>query len=364
MTILLQELPVYQQARIAPDEQVLWCGKGRPVAWFPGAVGQCIMGFLLLMVLSFFGSVFVPTTFRESTTLAGKVVVVAFHVLFGTICASLLFAPFWHWLATRRAVWVITDRRVLCLRGRRCDVWRDDRLLEEPEWEVVCDDGGRDFVFGQHFVSSRHGSRWERDRIESVPPEDVARVEAALLRLTECRMAEEAAALPGQIADVSARFSVLHEPGNCVRIVYRKNRSALGSFLLATVIGFLALMVILLVRAGDTPVPVYFLFLPILVFGVSPFVYLAFGRREIVLEGGSGRYFNGVGRIGFSRTFTYDRHSLVQEGRTDYQVNGRYHYSVMLRERGKETSRQILAHGEQAVIKEFVRHLRLALRQS
>lgn len=364
MTLLPQEIPECLQARIAADEQVLWCGKGRPVAWFDGAVGQCVIGFLLLLVTVFFGSALAPAAFRAANSIAGKVGALAFCILFGAIAINLLFAPLWHWCATRRAVWVITDRRVLRFRGKRCCEWKDGELLEEPEWEFLYDDGGRDFVFGQHRVASKRGSHWERDRIESVPPEDVARVEAALVRLAEIRKQKEAAALPGRIAEVSARFSVLREPGNRVRIVYRKNRPALGVFLLAVVIGLVALMVTLLVRAGDTPVPVYFIFLPILVLGSFPFAYLAFGRREIALKAGSGLYFNGIGRVGFSRGFTYDRHSQVHVGRTDYQVNGRNHYSVQLRESGQEASRMILAHGEEAVAKEFVRHLKQAFGHS
>ena len=362
MTFLVQELPEHLQARITPEEQVLWCGKGRPVAWFDGAIGQCVIGVVVLAFLCFFGSVVISATDFESVSLVGKVMPVVFFAVFGLIDISLLFAPLWHWCATRRAIWVITDRRVLCFRGRSCDEWKDSALVEEPEWEFLYDDGGRNFAFGQHYVSSKHGSHWEEDRIESVPPEDVARVEAALIRLAEIRKEEKSAALPGQIAEVSTRFSVLRGPENRVRIVYRKNRPMLGSFLFVAVIGFVALMVTLLVRAGDTPVPVYFFFLPILVFGSFPFAYMAFGRREIELKAGSGRYFNGIGRIGFSRSFTYDRHSLVHEGRTDYQVNGRSHFSVMIRESGQKSSRMILAHGEEAVVKEFVRHLKRTLK--
>lgn len=198
MTLLMQELPLSLQARIAPDEQVQWCGKGRPVAWFDGAIGQCIIGVVILAFLCFFGSLVIPSINSESVSLSGVVTAVVFFAVFGLIDISLLFAPLWHWCATRRAIWVITDRRVLCFRGRSCDEWKDSALVEEPEWEFLYDDGGRDFIFGQHRVSSKHGSHWEHDRIESVPPEDVARVEAALLRLAECRKAREAAALPGQ----------------------------------------------------------------------------------------------------------------------------------------------------------------------
>lgn len=190
MTLLLQELPASLQSRIAPDEQVLWCGKGRPVAWFEGVVGQCIMGAIILAFLCFSGSVVISATESESASLTGNVTVAAFHLVFGLICVRLLFAPFWHWCATRRAVWVITDRRVLCFHGWNYGEWKEDKLIEEPEGKVLSDDGGRDFVFGRHRVYSKHGSYWERDRIESVPPEDVARVEAALLRLAENRRAQ------------------------------------------------------------------------------------------------------------------------------------------------------------------------------
>ena len=364
MTLLLQELPTYLQVCIAPDEQVLWCGKGRPVAWFAGAVGRCIMGVALLMFLSFFGSIVIPELCSGSVSVSGKVTAVAFFALFGLICSSLLLAPFWHWCATRRAVWVITDRRVFRFRGRSYREWKDSELVEEPEWEFLYDDGGRSFVFGQHRVSSKYGSHWEQDRIESVPPEDVARVEAALLRLAECRKSREAAALPRQIAEVSGRFAVLHGPDGSVRIIYRRNRRVLGVVMLAATVGFVALIVTLFVRAGDTPFPIYFLFIPIFVLACWPSLYDIFGRREITLASGSGRYFNGIGRVGFSRAFTYDNHTIVHEDRTDYQVNGRHHFAVMLRASGQESSQAILAHDEEAVVKEFIQHLKRVIRQS
>lgn len=360
MKFMLHELSECIQSQIAPEEQVLWCGKGRPVAWFDGAIGQSIMGFFLLIALTFFGSIFIPVLYSETVSLAGKAEIIAFHIIFGVICISLLFAPLWHWCATRRFVWVITNRRVLRFRGRSYREWKDSELLENPEWEFLYDDGGRDFVFGQHRVSSKRGSYMQRDRIESVPPEDVARVEAALIRLAECRKAEEAAALPGQIASVNGRFSVLHDSNGSVRIIYRKNRPIFGTVMLMVTVGFIALMVTMLARSGNTPIPIYFLFVPILIFACCPFLYDIFGRREIVLMSGCGSYFNGIGRIGLSRAFSYDRNSLVRIGRTVYQVNGRNHFSVILCERGKE--RMILAHGEEAVAKEFVRHLKYAFR--
>lgn len=108
--------------------------------------------------------------------------------------------------------------------------------------------------------------------------------------------------------------------------IHRKSPPVFGMVMLMVTVCFCALMVTLLVRAGDTPIPIYFLFVPILILACLPFLYAIFGRREISLSADSGTYFHGAGRIGFSRAFSYDRSSLVHEGRTAYQVNGRNHF--------------------------------------
>lgn len=370
MTLLVQELPEHQQKRIAFDEQVLWCGKGRPVAWFDGAISSCLIGLILSVFVGIFACLFLPSLFTNRAETGVRLGALAFSLVwFGIFIPSslaLLLAPFWHWLGTRRTVWVITDRRVLRLRGKGFREWRDDELLEEPEW-IFMDDGGRDFAFGQHRSSSKSGSHMEQVLIESVPPEDVPRVESALLRLAELRKERLAADLPNQVADVRVRFSVSRDPdGRRVRIVYRKNRPVFGVVMLGVVLAFAAAVVTLVVHEGDSPTRAgllpLLLILPILGAASFPFFYEIFGRREIVLENGQGRYFNGVGRIGLNRSFTYDEKTHVRKGRTDYQVNGRSHFSVLIRADGQEMTFPILAHGDEAVADEFIRLLRAAIR--
>lgn len=364
MTLLLQELPEDQQQRIAFDEQVLWCGKGRPVAWFNGAVGSCVMGLFVSVFVGFFSCLVLPDLFGGQASGGvqwhGAAILLVWFGFFIPLSLSLLFAPLWHWLGTRRAVWVITDRRVLRLRGKGCREWKDDELLEDPEWTFL-DDGGRNFAFGQHRVSSKHGAHWEHDMIESVPAEDADRVKSALLRLAELRKRAKAEDLPHQVADVQGRFSVLHDSDGRVRIVYRKNRPFFGMVMLTVVFALAAGLVTLVVRAGGMPIPVCILLPLILVLSCTPFVYEIFGRREIALKGGRGHYFNGVGRIGISSSFAYDENTLFQKGRTDYEVNGRKHYALMLHPASGNVSQRILAHKEEAVVEAFIRLLSSAI---
>lgn len=62
-----------------------------------------------------------------------------------------------------------------------------------------------------------------------------------------------------------------------------------------------------------------FLFGTIVLLGVIAF--LLFGKWKITLEKGAGRVFVGVGPVGWSRAFSYNRDSLVTLRTTDVRVN-------------------------------------------
>ena len=49
---------------------------------------------------------------------------------------------------------------------------------------------------------------------------------------------------------------------------------------------------------------------------------LGAGKHMLTLERGKGRFFWGIGPLGFWRNFTYDRQTKVEQGYTSYQSNG------------------------------------------
>ena len=55
---------------------------------------------------------------------------------------------------------------------------------------------------------------------------------------------------------------------------------------------------------------------------VSMSLFMIFGKRVLTIERGQGRYFFGVGPIGFSRRFKYDHRTRVRKGETSYSVGG------------------------------------------
>jgi len=212
MTMMFQELSERRQRRLDADEQVLWCGKGRPVSWHDGAIGSCVMGFFICVFVGVFAAVVLPGVFGGQSSggvrFGAEALATVLITLFGSVGISQLFAPFWHWLATRAYVWVITNRRVLRFNGPFVTVWEGAgivySLLEEPAWEFL-DDGGRNFAFGES------GSKQKTDIIESVPPEDVPRVESALLRLAKLRREARESAVPGKMQSVRGRFRVIRD---------------------------------------------------------------------------------------------------------------------------------------------------------
>ena len=365
MTMLFQELSERRQRQIDLDEQVLWCGKGRPVTWHDGAIGSCVMGLVTCVFVGAFASMVFPDLFRSRAAtgvrLGGAAVAIVVVGAFVTLGLSLLLSPFWHWLGTRSYVWVITSRRVLRFWGPFVSVWDGSEtgscLLDEPEWKFL-DDGGRNFAFGQSC-----GKHKTEVLIESVPPEDVPQVESALLRLAKLRREARESAVSGKMQTIRGRFRVFRdEVSGARRIVYRDNHLVRSLILLALIAGFFGAAIALVVVRELFWWLVVLMILPAFFGGVAPFVYGAFGRREVTLGNGSGVYFNGVGRLGIYRHFSYDSQTTVRRGQTAYRLNGRHLMEVQLRTQSPAVDRRLFAHPDDAVVETFVRLIREEMR--
>ena len=366
MTMMFQELSERRQRQIGLDEQVLWCGKGRPVAWHDGAIGSCVMGLVTCVFVGAFASVVLPDLFRSRAAtgvrLGGAAVAIVVLGAFVTLGLSLLLSPFWHWLGTRSYVWVITSRRVLRFWGPFVSVWNGSEtgccLLDEPEWKFL-DDGGRDFAFGRS--SGKHKTDV---LIESVPPEDVPQVEFALLRLAKLRREARESAVSGKMQAVRGRFRVFRdEVSGARRIVYRDNHLVRSLIWLVLIAGFFGAVIALVIAREHFGVFVVLAILPALFGGSAPFVYGAFGRREVAMENDSGVYFNGVGRIGIYRRFSYDSQTTVRRGQTAYRLNGRHLMEVQLCTQSPAVVRRLFAHPDDAVVETFVQLIREELRK-
>ena len=58
---------------------------------------------------------------------------------------------------------------------------------------------------------------------------------------------------------------------------------------------------------------------------ISICLFMLFGKRVLTLERGKGKFFVGVGPIGFWRRFTFDRQTRIVFGETSYRVGGGKH---------------------------------------
>ena len=61
----------------------------------------------------------------------------------------------------------------------------------------------------------------------------------------------------------------------------------------------------------------YYIYIPAIL-AVTPTLYDFFGRREFVIGAGTGHYFNGVGKIGVRREFSFDETTGVRKGESAY----------------------------------------------
>lgn len=70
---------------------------------------------------------------------------------------------------------------------------------------------------------------------------------------------------------------------------------------------------------------------------------LGAGKHMLTLERGKGRFFWGIGPLGFWRNFTYDRQTKVKQGYTRYQSNGQSQLELHLTHPGGSDTVHICA---------------------
>ena len=158
---------------------------------------------------------------------------------------------------------------------------------------------------------------------------------------------------------IRGRFRVFRDEAlGARRIVYRDNHLVRSLIWLVLIAGFFGAVIALVIAREHFGVFVVLAILPALLGGSAPFVYGAFGRREVAMGNGSGVYFNGVGRLGIYRHFSYDRQTTVRRGQTAYRLNGRHLMEVQLRTQPPAVDRRLFAHPDDAVVETFVRLIR------
>jgi hypothetical protein len=129
---------------------------------------------------------------------------------------------------------------------------------------------------------------------------------------------------------------------------------------LAAVIAFFALVGWLVWTKGDSPWLIAALVIPAIL-AVTPTLYDFFGRREFVIGAGTGHYFNGVGKIGVRREFSFDETTGVRKGESAYYFARTRIPEVQLFPVGCATPARLCASDDEALIDAFVRLLREAI---
>ena len=76
---------------------------------------------------------------------------------------------------------------------------------------------------------------------------------------------------------------------------------------------------------------------------VSTCLFMIFGKHMLTLARGSGSYFVGVGPIGRTRRFTFDRRTCVETGCTGYEINRRHLPELRLTRPGDSNTIHICA---------------------
>jgi len=175
------ELTARQRVKLAPDEQVFWCGKARPTAWFGAGPLTVIVG---AIICAFGGTFMWGVCLDVRKPLVAKSVTLVGCVLFNGFGLRCLLSPLGHWMLTRGSVWAITDRRVVRFFGPFVKSWPREEMLEHVEW-TEARHGCRDFAFAEHWVSGKRGGRMVTDSLANVRAEDAPLVEAAFRRLEE-----------------------------------------------------------------------------------------------------------------------------------------------------------------------------------
>lgn len=357
---MFRELTSYQRGKLAPDEQVFWCGKTRATAWFDGWPIVVIFGVIVCAFVSPFAwKIYGDIVFEAQTPLVVRIGLWLFLVPFEVLGFGILLSPLWHWILTYGSVWAITDRRVVRFFGPFVKTWWREKMFERVEW-AKGRRGGRDFAFAEHWASSKHGGHTETDRIAGVRKEDVPFVEAAFHRLEEIKRASDAARRSAAVAAAEKHFRVFTDAGR-TRIVYRRRRIGKGVALLTFVLAFFATMAWFVFVKGNEAHWIAALFCLPLILGCAPSFYDLFGRREVAMANGQGVYFNGVGCIGLRRHFAYDATTTIRIGQTQYRMNGKGLPEAQLLTPGRHATQRLFAHPDEEVVEVFVRYMRKAI---
>jgi len=351
------ELSAYQRGKLAPDEQVFWCGKTRASAMFDGWPSAVIFGVIVCAFLSPFAwKIYGDIVFEAQTPLVVRIGLWLFLVPFEVLGLGFLLSPLWHWILTCGSVWAITDRRVVRFFGPFVKTWRREKMFDRVVW-AKAKRGCRDFAFAEHWVSGKGGGHMTTDCIANVRPEDAPFVEAAFRRLEEIKRVTEPARHAEAVSTTEKYFRVFTDAG-CTRIVYRRRRIVKGLALLTFVLAFFATMAWFVFINGNEAHWIAALFCLPLVLACAPSVYDLFGRREVKMANGQGDYFNGVGGIGIRRPFAYDGATTLRIGQTRYKMNGKALPEAQLLTPGQHEPRRLFAHPDEAVVEVFVRYMR------
>ena len=261
-------------------------------------------------------------------------------------------------MKTRAQVNAWTWSRVVRLRGYRAAV------------ELVGRDGQGHVAYESPYNgSARNSAKAEADceRIRQML------AEKAHVSLTRIRVDDEQTA--ASAIEVQNKITVLRDDnGRIVRITYRPKHFVRGTIVLAAVIAFFALVGWLVWTKGDSPWLIAALVIPAIL-AVAPTLYDFFGRREFVIGAGTGHYFNGAGKIGVCRKFSFDKKTRVRKGESAYyyadhsvghkDTTGTRAMTripeVHLLSDGCATPTRLSASDDEALIDAFVRLLREAI---
>ena len=264
----------------------------------------------------------------------------------------------WLSMKTRVQVDAWTWSRVVRLRGFCSAV------------ELVGRDGQGHVVYESPFNGrARDSAKAEADceRIRQLLAEK-AHVSLTRIRGDDERTAAAAIEAQGKIT------ALRDDDGRIVRIIYRPRRYVRGTIVHAVIIVFFSLVGWLVWTKGDSPWLIAACVIPAIL-AVAPTIYDVFGRREFVIGAGTGHYFNGVGRIGVCRKFSFDEKTRVRKGESAYyyadhsvghkDTTGTRAMTripeVQLLPAGCATPTRLCASDDEALIDAFVRLLREAI---
>lgn len=272
-------------------------------------------------------------------------------------------------------VWIRGIGKLSFRRQVPVDAWTWSRVVcfRHFGWsvEIVGRDGQGHCVYESPYSGS--GSKSEKAKADC---ERICQLlaEKAGVSLTPIRVENERTAAAA--AEVQAKVSVeRNESGRIVRITYRPKRYLRGLIVLILALAFFSLTGWLAWKGESPWLSVAFVVLVMYV-ALTPSLYDFFGRREVVIGEGKGHYFNGVGKIGLKRPFTFDETTRVRKGESSYYFAdhsaGRKDTTgtramtklpeVQLFTAGKSEPLRLFANDNEALIDGFVRLLSEAIR--